>query len=146
MTARIAHDVIVGQAGPTRQRVVSDHLAADVAHSTAGTLMIDVHITHTHWAYFSAKSLDNARRLLDDALARKANERGRLLVITIEGAEQVLKVASCRRLVEQILRDKGLGIKFRLVVPSLDLSSFGNSKVIRDEVITGNIIEAVSRG
>jgi hypothetical protein len=139
------HEVIVGPAGDTRTRIVSDHLAADVAHSTAGTLMIDVRVTHPHWAYFSAKSVDNAKRLLSDALARKANERSRLLVITIESANEILKVASCRALVEQILHTEGLGIKFRLVVPSLDLANFGGSTVIRDAVLAGDVIEAVAR-
>ena len=144
MIASICHEVIWGPASPTRNRVVSNHLASDVAHSTNGTLLIDVRRVHAHWAYFSVKSPDTTKALLRDALGRNANERSRLLVITIESADEVLKVASCRRLVEEILRDKGLGIKFRLVVPSLDSSSFGDSRIIRTAAVAGNVIEAVS--
>lgn len=55
-----------------------------------------------------------------------------LVSVTIEAADDVLRNARRARMVEQTMRmSRRAGVRFRLVVPSLSIASFGCSELIR---------------
>jgi len=138
------HDVVVGTPGPTRNRAVATLIAGEQVRRTTESWLIDVYGTHPEQKAY--RSLTAAREMLARLNTFRPNDRGQDLCITIEDASEVLKDPQIRANVEDILRGASTAsIKFRLVVVNLDVSSFGGSKTIRDEVIAGNVIE-VSRG
>ena len=56
----------------------------------------------------------------------------RLMSVTIEAADDVLRYARRVRMVEQTMRmSRRAGVRFRLVAPSLEVRSFGYSELIR---------------
>lgn len=64
-----------------------------------------------------------------------------LISVTIEAADHVFQTFRRMHKVEQTMRmARRAGIKFRLIVPTLLLSSFGGSEVIRSSVLNGNVL------
>jgi hypothetical protein len=136
------HDVVVGPAGPTRNNVVANLIAADLVSRTVEPWLIDVYDVHRSMVVWPARTLTEARNMLADLNTFRPNDRGQDLCITIQDASVVLQDRQIRNNLEDILRAATLaGVKFRLAVVSLDAATgFGGSKVIRAEVIGGNII------
>lgn len=146
MTAPTPHDVVVGPAGPIRRRAVLGRIAHDLIHQATECWLIDVYRTHQDSPFKTARSLAEARSMLAGLNKYRPKERGDELCITIENAYEVLRDQQIRASIEDVMRGRATAtIRFRLAVPDRTVASFGGSKVIRDEVLAGNIIEAVSR-
>lgn len=143
MTAPI-HDVVVGLAGPTRNRAVLGRIANDLIHRTAECWLIDLYGVHPDSTIKTARTLGEARSMLAGLNTFRPNDRGQDLCITIQDASVALQDPQIRNSLEDILRGgPTASITFRLVVVSLDAATgFGGSSVIRAEVIGGNIIDA----
>jgi hypothetical protein len=78
--------------------------------------------------------------MLKFAIGDKRHEMP-LISVTIADADHVLRDARRARAVEQTMRmSRRAGIKFRLIVPSLLITSFGCSEVIRSSVLNGNVL------
>lgn len=64
----------------------------------------------------------------------------RLVSVTIEAADDVLRGRNRSRMVEQTMRmSRRAGVRFRLVVPDLSLTSFGWSELIRSTMTDASV-------
>jgi hypothetical protein len=137
------HEVIAGLAGPTRNGVVAEAIADELVRRTTEFWLIDMYHAHPNLAPYTVRTLTEARKMLASLNTFTPNDRGQELCITIEDASVVLQDATMRANLEDIMR--ALPIKFRFTVVSLDLFGFGGSMVIRDEALSGNVVQAVTR-
>ena len=137
------HEVVYGTTGSGKTTRVKKLLAEDQKAGREIWIIDSTGTDQPDWdgkAHRYARNVTEARDLLTELLdiARHDAWSRRPTTITIEGAQHMLRDYECRRLVERTLSDaRGYNVRFRMVVQTLHLTSFGESVVIRSAVLGG---------
>jgi len=135
------HEVVYGTTGSGKTHWVKQLLADDEANGREVWVIDPIGGTSLpEWrdrAARFAKGVEEAPALLAPLAAPVQRDATlRPATLTIECANWVLDDSLCRALVEQVLSEaRGRDIRVRLIVNTLNLTSFGGSLTIRTSVL-----------